>query len=81
MTAQPHRSELRATFHHEVERLERDLQAMGVLARGALERAFGTFAPLSARPMPLRPSGADHLSSQADKWERSAPSCRGREPP
>ena len=39
MTAQPHRSELRATFHHEVERLEQDLQAMGDLARTALEQA------------------------------------------
>jgi len=81
MTAQPHRSELRATFHHEVERLEQDLQAMGVLARGALERATRALATDDQTLYQAVVDGADHLSSQADKWERSAPSCRGREPP
>jgi phosphate transport system protein len=37
--AEPHRSELRATFHRDVDRLEQDLQAMGVLAHEALRRA------------------------------------------
>jgi len=36
MTTQPHRSELRTTFHRDVDRLEQDLQAMGDLARIAL---------------------------------------------
>jgi phosphate transport system protein len=40
MTTQPHRTELRATFHRDVDRLEQDLQAMGVLAHGALQRAI-----------------------------------------
>ena len=39
MTTQPHRSELRTTFHRDVDRLEQDLQAMGDLARNALARA------------------------------------------
>jgi phosphate transport system protein len=39
MTTQPHRSELRTTFHRDVDRLEQDLQAMGDLARIALARA------------------------------------------
>jgi phosphate transport system protein len=39
MTAQQHGSELRAAFHRDVDHLERNLQAMGDLARAALERA------------------------------------------
>ncbi len=38
-TAEPHRSDLRATFHRDIDRLEQDLQAMGDLARTALEQA------------------------------------------
>jgi Na+/phosphate symporter len=37
--AEPHSSAIRAAFHRDLERLELDLQAMGALARGALQRA------------------------------------------
>jgi phosphate transport system protein len=37
--AKPHGSVIRASFHRDLERLELDLQAMGALARSALQRA------------------------------------------
>lgn len=43
-SAQPHHPELRTTFHRDVDRLEQDLQAMGDLARSALERATRALA-------------------------------------